>query len=318
MGCDGIYEAPFFGTLDINANVDAEQNFLRLRAVVQHLNMTFAENVRLKGHTFQISKSFEQEGVEEGDQSDDTWTAAKKKVDPWVAARKRHNLITKKPIEMRRQQAVSWAKHIQDRIRGRELPGVFNPMIIGHMFQEQSINWEPLAQKHIDAVAKACKKFVLAVLDSVGTSDTIEKLSVLTVTPFLKHAHANAILELEHVLKDKSRHPITYNHYFTDNIQKLQQERLIALVTESAEQSTVQVAQKNGQAGPGFTNTEYIDPAALKSRVHRVIQYDMDKFAAEQALDAHDAFYKVFFPQQDLRRRILTCHRTNESTLSMW
>ncbi|PSN64092.1 hypothetical protein BS50DRAFT_576709 [Corynespora cassiicola Philippines] len=36
MGCDGIYEAPFFGSVDIDARVDAEQNFVRLRATSLH------------------------------------------------------------------------------------------------------------------------------------------------------------------------------------------------------------------------------------------------------------------------------------------
>ncbi|CAI6342334.1 unnamed protein product [Periconia digitata] len=165
-------------------------------------------------------------------------------------------------------------------------------MIIGHLFQEQSTNWESLARKHIDGVASACKRFVLAVLSSIGTPDTTEKLSILTVLPFLKHAHSEAITELERVLADKSRHPITYNHYFTDNIQKLHQERLTRCLMENAEDSMVEVSEKTFVAGPGFVEKEYIDPAALKSALLRTIQHDMDTFAAEQALDAHDAFYK--------------------------
>lgn len=290
MGCDGIYDAPFFGTLDIDARVDAEQNFLRLRAVVQHLNMTFAEDIRLKGITFQIDKEQMPKSPEDGAEA----------VQPWVTARKRGNPTTRKPVKMRRQQAITWVKHIQDRLRGRELPGVFNPMIIGHMFQEQSIYWEPLARKHIDAVANACKRFVLAVLDSVGTSDTTEKLSALVVLPFLKHMHSAAVAELEHVLKDKSRHPITYNHYFTDNIQKLQQERLTKFITQIAEQSKIQAVRKTNQAGPAYVDVEYVDPVALKSKLHQNIQHDMDKFAAEQALDAHDAFYKVIYHERAL------------------
>lgn len=64
---------------------------------------------------------------------------------------------------------------------------------------------------------------------------------------------------------------------------------------ETAEDSTVEVAQKTFQGGSGYVEKEYIDPPALKSALQRTIQHDMDKFAAEQALDAHDAFYKVTF-----------------------
>lgn len=216
MGCDGIYEAPFFGSVDIDARIDAKQNFVRLRAVVQYLNMGFAEEVRLKGHIFQIEKDSELEKTE----------GAAKDVEPWVTAKKGARKTLNSPTKMRRQQAIKWASHIQERLRGRELPGLFNPMIIGHLFREQSTNWEPIARKHIDAVASACKRFLLEVLNSIGTPDTKEKLSTLTVLPFMKHAHSEAVAELERVLIDKSRHPITYNHYFTDNIQKLQREHL--------------------------------------------------------------------------------------------
>jgi hypothetical protein len=128
MGCDGIYEAPFFGSVDIDARVDAEQNFVRLRAVVQYLNMGFAEEVRLKGHTFQIEKD---SGLEKAE-------GTAKDVEPWVTAKNGARNTRNSPIKMQRQQAIKWISHIQERLRGRELPGVFNPMIIGHLFREQS------------------------------------------------------------------------------------------------------------------------------------------------------------------------------------
>ena len=286
MGCDGIYEAPFFDSIDIDAHLDAPQNFVRLRAVVQHLNMAFAENVRLNGHTFEIEKEYEEfdeEATDEGDIDHD---------ESWVIAKKRVRKTTQKPIKMRRQKAIKWVNHIQERIRGRELPGVFNPMIIGRLFQEQSTMWEFIARKHIDSVANACKRFVRAVLSDIGPPETMEKLSIHTVQPFLKQAHSEAIAELERVLADKSRHPITYNHYFTDNIQKLQQERLTRCLMENAGDSMVKGSQML-PSGAIVSEKEYIDPTALKAALQQTIQHDMDKFAAEQALDALDAFYKV-------------------------
>jgi hypothetical protein len=58
------------------------------------------------------------------------------------------------------RQAIEWVSYIQEGIRGRELPGVFNPMIIGHVFQEQSLRRKDIARKHIDTVADTCKRFV--------------------------------------------------------------------------------------------------------------------------------------------------------------
>jgi hypothetical protein len=58
----------------------------------------------------------------------------------------------------------------------------------------------------------------------VGTPEIKDKLAILTVLPFLKHTHSEAVREFGHVFDDKARYPITYNHYFSDNIQKIQQE----------------------------------------------------------------------------------------------
>jgi hypothetical protein len=245
--------------------------------------MGFAEEVRLKGHTFQIEKD---SGLEKAE-------GTAKDVEPWVTAKNGARNTRNSPIKMQRQQAIKWISHIQERLRGRELPGVFNPMIIGHLFREQSTNWEPLARKHIDAVANACKRFLLEVLNSIGTPDTKEKLSTLTVLPFMKNAHSAAVAELERVLIDKSRHPITYNHYFTDSIQKLQQEHLTKALMDNANSSAVTVKLKTFPEGKATVDKEYIDPLLLKRGIEQSIEHDMNKVAAGQALDAHDAFYKV-------------------------
>lgn len=285
MGCDGIYDASFFGSVDLDAPINAEQNFVRLRAVVQHLNMGFAEKIRLKGNTFQIEKNSGPEKAK----------GAAKDVEPWVTAGKRTRKTPNDPIRMQRQQAIKWVNRIQERLRGRELPGVFNPMIIGHLFQEQSVNWEPLSREHIEAVASACKRFLLEVISSIGTSDTKEKLSTLIVLPFLKHTHSEAVAELERILIDKSGHPITYNHYFTDNIQKLQQDHLTKSLMDNAKSSEVKVKLKTFPEGGGTVDKEYIDPLLLKRGIEQSIEHDMNKVAAEQALNAHEAFYKVIF-----------------------
>ena len=88
--------------------------------------------------------------------------------EPWIISGKNTPRSISKPVQMSKQQASKWVIHIQERIRGRELPGIFNHSIIGYLFQQQSMKWLFLARKHIEDVAEACKRFVLAVLDSVA------------------------------------------------------------------------------------------------------------------------------------------------------
>jgi hypothetical protein len=286
MGCDGNYDASFFGHINVDVAVDAAQNAFRLRAVVQHLNIRFADQIRLRGHTFNIEKKAEYEQPLE----EETW------MDAFSSTKQKSRKSAKKPVQLKRHQAIRWIDSIQERIRGRELPGLFNPLIIGHIFQEQSVDWEHIARKHVDVVADVRKKFVMQVLSSMGAPEVREKLSTLTVLPFLKQTHLAAIRELERILEDKSRHPITYNHYFTDTIQKSQQERYTGHLMEKTRESRVRVTQKTFLGGSGFEEKEYIDPSALEQGFQRTIEQNMSKFAAEQALDAHEAFYKVCFP----------------------
>jgi hypothetical protein len=46
MGVNGNYENAFFGSVNIKVAVENEQNTCRLRVVVQHLNIKFAERMR--------------------------------------------------------------------------------------------------------------------------------------------------------------------------------------------------------------------------------------------------------------------------------
>lgn len=90
MGCNGIYEAPFFGNIDVDGAVDSERNFVWLRAVVQHLNLRFAEATRLKGHTFQIEREME---LKENDAD----------AEPWISTGKNTPWLIKKPVKMNKQ-----------------------------------------------------------------------------------------------------------------------------------------------------------------------------------------------------------------------
>ncbi|RDI85785.1 hypothetical protein Vi05172_g4091 [Venturia inaequalis] len=278
QGVEGNYDSAFFGSIDPEEAVVGGQNAYRLRAVIQHLNIEFADLLRRNGRKYEFEKEAKEEAaLEEGDV-----------VNPAKSTRKRVN----KPTKMTRQQAIQWVVQIMERSRGRELPGTFNPLLIGHLFQEQSENWERLARTHINAVSNTCDNFVLHVLDHIATPDVKARLENKTVLPKLKSAHDAALNELRLIGEDKKKHAITYNHYFTDTFQKIQQERYSSQIMKLTQQATVSVQKKTWLAGPGFEDKTYIDPEALQQGLKRTIEQDMTKFSAEQALDAHEAYYK--------------------------
>jgi len=75
-----------------------------------------------------------------------------------------------------------------------------------------------LAEVHVLKVAAACSKFVQNVLDSTASPEVKSRLWTLKVEKTLKDSLGAAQEELRKLITDKSRHPITYNHYYTTTI----------------------------------------------------------------------------------------------------
>lgn len=95
---------------------------------------------------------------------------------------------------------------------GQELPGNFNPLIISHIFWEQSKQWNEIAIKHVEKVACVCKTFMHIVLEEVATPDIRQRLTECSVDETLVNSLKEAKKELEKLMADKASHPMTYNH----------------------------------------------------------------------------------------------------------
>jgi dynamin family protein len=218
-GLRGIYENSFFGTAETNGSTtDAPNNAKRLRAIIQFLNLEFAGKVRTGGHAFSIEGS--------GPDDDEPKDVGANNGQP-VGTNKQENPNNKenegnedKPGKLTRLEALDCANNILVRNRGRELPGLFNPMLVSQLFLDQSRRWRSLAEKHIEVVATLCKKFVNDAVSHVASPDIAARLITYTVDPSLEKAENRARKELEQLFEDAESHPITYNHYFTDNLQK--------------------------------------------------------------------------------------------------
>ena len=109
---DGSYGHSFFGEPR-----SADGYTKRLRAVVQNLNVEFAESIRLRG---------QQRHIVEGDIRSSNTAEGMKTV--------------------LRADFIDEIRELLSITRGRELPGMFNPLIVGDLFCEQSRPWEQLAR----------------------------------------------------------------------------------------------------------------------------------------------------------------------------
>lgn len=202
----GYYENNFFGAINMDADVDAIENITRFRAVVQHRNLLFAENMRHCGHKYVV-------GVGPGDDDNDQKEAIMVEEALIKLANDDLSLLPK-PKSLTREEAIEWVKKTLERSRGYELPGTFQPNLISQLFWEQSQPWENIASEHIAGVAAACKDFVYTVLQHVAPSEFLPRLTGLSVDAALQSCLVTARKELAKIIKDKERHPMTYNRKF--------------------------------------------------------------------------------------------------------
>lgn len=190
----GQYYSSFFETVNMKAAVDHVDNIRRFRAVIQHLNLSFSDRMHRVGHKYAIPSS---KGNAIGSYNDD---------DDVLPA------DIPAPIKMSRDEAIDWVHRTLERSRGCELPGSFNPLIISQLFWDQSKKWNELILQHIDKVFESCKTFVRVVLEEAAPSDIRQRLSDLCIDAALEKSLKDAKEELEKVMEDKGRHPMTYNH----------------------------------------------------------------------------------------------------------
>ena len=248
---DGIYNDGFFGS----AKTD-EGYRKRLRAVVQNSLTDFQEEMRWKGQARSIVES-------ESNSPDGT------------------------SGEISRSDYIDEVKELMWRSRGRELSGTFNPLIIGELFTEQCQPWRSVAMSAKDDILQGVYLATQAILDHITveeTSDGIFRI-ISERIDMLKDDLDHKVAEL--LNPHYSGHPITYNHYLTDNVQKAQSDR--------RRRGLKKTLQEFFGADNCENELEYIRVAPLKllTLLEQRTEVDMEHYASELTVDYMQAYYKV-------------------------
>ncbi|KAI9040416.1 P-loop containing nucleoside triphosphate hydrolase protein [Aspergillus affinis] len=251
---DGTYNDPFFG------HVHAENGLeKRLRAVVQNLNEEFTERISLRGHYRRLCEK----GV----------------------TKQQHN----GQIRTTRAEFTAYIGTLLRKTRGRELPGTFNPMIVRDLFLEQCGPWEKLTRSHIKKVWSSARDFIVLAVRHVADEATFTALVDEIIFPIFDSVLQDMEQKTSELLAPhKTGHPITYNHYFTENLQKIRAERREGEIG-SIMKRFFGVADLHE---PYFTDRS-IDLNQLLQSLLRQSEPDMINFASAEALDCMLAYYKV-------------------------
>lgn len=257
---DGTYGDTFFG------DVLSEDGYSkRLRSVVQNSNISFAHSMRTQGHKYQI--------IEGNHIGKSNAIAISENPDAHIG-----------PELIGRNNFINKVKEVSKRSRGRELPGMYSPMVVADLFLEQSKPWESLAREHIRAIWEATRVFLDYTVADLADEYTSCSLLSEIIYPLLEKRYVNLDQKVTELLAAyKNGHPITYNHYFTDNVQKMREARHKAEKTKKLQSLCDDY---------GSSTIRTMMPS-LTSMFNTDNEADMDRYASSEILDCMEAYYKA-------------------------
>ncbi|OIW28148.1 hypothetical protein CONLIGDRAFT_600580 [Coniochaeta ligniaria NRRL 30616] len=252
---DGVYNDKFFGSSKTDAGYKK-----RLRGVVQNTLTEFAESLREEGHARTILDS-----EDDVDKSN--------------------------PNTVSREEFIDEVKALMSRNRGCELPGTFNPLVIGELFAEQCQPWQSITHTLEDDILQTVYHTTQAILGHIAVEETIDSLLGIINKGIecLKADLNRKILEI--VDPHNNGHPITYNHYLTENVQKIQAQRRKAGIEDALKQAFG--IEKLGRTRLADIKNEKVDFSVLVTTLMGDTEADMERYASSVAVDYMQAYYKV-------------------------
>lgn len=248
----------------------------RLRAQVQNTLTDFSTTMRLRGHSKTIVES----------DPDSTKATTGSTSLPASSPSPSPTLPSPRPPSVSRSQYVKDVSSLIKRNRGRELPGTFNPLIVGEMFSTHCKPWPDLAKSYVNIVFDMSRATLVAALRHVADDETASRLITNLLNPAFDELGNSVEAKLRELLEPHiGGHPITYNHYLTDNIQKTQRERHTSRIFKALKPFM----------DPASNTNEYqqFTPAKLASAIGKATEPNMDSHAAMTAIDTMEAYYKV-------------------------
>ncbi|KAJ5111785.1 dynamin GTPase [Penicillium alfredii] len=267
-GIDGDYggrDSRFFDVSDKDfAN--------RLRAVVHLENEKFANHMREYGQTRKVVCRKDDQSLES--------TSSDETMEPSV--NKEGQILVSK------EEMAAWVKQVYHRTRGRELPGNYNHALLAELFHSQSMRWGKIARGHVDAVANLVSTFLQAamkfVIKDTKVRQNVQNCVEKSVQGNIKHA----IDELNMLLEDEARQPITYNHYYTDNIQKARGDQ-----SKNQIQDSMYNAIRTDWNGKFHVSNSSDEIEKLVTSLQQRVVVDMTMQACSEAQNDLTAYYKV-------------------------
>ncbi|KAH8897687.1 hypothetical protein GQ53DRAFT_791525 [Thozetella sp. PMI_491] len=251
---DGAYTDRFFGS---RKKFDGYP--MRLRAVVQNRLLDYRQEMLLNGQRQRITDS------ESEDEDEDK--------------------ISESP-RIPRSQYVEDVAHRLKFSRGRELPGLFNPLIVGDLFVEQCEPWRKITKTLVGDILEAAQYTTQLVIQHVAASDIADEV-LRFVHEKMEELKVKLDAKIDELLASAMQHPITYNRELTENVQKVQQARHKRAIKQLIGKM---FGSQHFQDADRKMN---LNPVQLVNILAQGLEPDMELFGSSTAVDYMEAYYKV-------------------------
>ncbi|RDW56699.1 hypothetical protein BP6252_14020 [Coleophoma cylindrospora] len=183
-----------------------------------------------------------------------------------------------------REEAIKQACSLVKRSRGRELPGLPNPLVVGELFRQYSQPWGDLARRHIQNVWHAVNRFIELLLQNLTDDDACENILRFWMHPIMDEKLKSAYCKLDELLEAHKDYPMTTNSHF---INKSKSRQPANNETKFEEELNKLLAQPGQKVTADEVNR-------LLSAIKPKPDLDMDMVAAEEAFDNMNAYYEVW------------------------
>ncbi|KAH7109000.1 P-loop containing nucleoside triphosphate hydrolase protein [Dactylonectria estremocensis] len=239
----------------VRAAIDGTYND-RIRAVIQNLNVDFAAKLGKDGKHLELHDS--------------------------------ESEVPDARPGLTREQFLDKIIKLMKRSRGKELPGMFNPMIVTDLFREQSSPWEDITRAHVKAVWAATQDFLRHVIHEIADVTTVATIWEKVVMPKLDDLLLTLMERTTILVKQHQQsHPVTYNQDLTDEVQKARVERSTQMITRKVEKFFHASQMQAHYCGATHNLELLVQQLALD------VEPDPSRIAASGALEYLEAYYMV-------------------------
>ncbi|KID82110.1 interferon-induced GTP-binding protein Mx [Metarhizium guizhouense ARSEF 977] len=185
-----------------------------------------------------------------------------------------------------RSAYIDKVKELMKRSRGRELPGTFNPLVISELFAQQCQPWEGIARAVGQRVLQVVYEVARDIVEQVAAEDSVKEI-FHTISTALEPLKCRLHRKFEELLKPHyDGHPITFNHYLTDTVQKMESERRRQELLREFKRL---IGTKTFTGG----NDVMISPLAFFNSLEKSTEVDMERYGSELAIDYTLAYHKL-------------------------